>query len=45
MPGPMSAPNGNALITISSEARKKAGRTGKTDLVNERKERKAGKSK
>ncbi|AFF28441.1 hypothetical protein FDI11_gp35 [Mycobacterium phage Tiger] len=43
MPGPMSAPNGNALITISSEARRKAGRTGKTELVNERKDRKAGK--
>ncbi|ALH46908.1 hypothetical protein AVU87_gp37 [Mycobacterium phage Theia] len=45
MPGPMSAPNGNGLITVSPEARRKAGRTGKTELVNERKERKAGKSK
>ncbi|QXO14291.1 hypothetical protein SEA_CHASER_52 [Mycobacterium phage Chaser] len=37
MPGPMSAPNGNKLITMSAEARKKAGRTGKTELVRERK--------
>ncbi|QFG14293.1 hypothetical protein [Mycobacterium phage MS810] len=37
MPGPMSAPNGNALITYSAEARKKAGRTGKTELVKARK--------
>lgn len=37
MPGPMSAPNGNALITMSAEARKKAGRTGKTELVKARK--------
>ncbi|ASR86036.1 hypothetical protein SEA_APPLETREE2_53 [Mycobacterium phage Appletree2] len=36
MPGPMSAPNGNSLITVSAEARKKAGRTGKTEVMKAR---------
>ena len=35
MPGPMSAPNGNAQITYDKEARKKAGRTGKTEVQRE----------
>lgn len=37
MPGPMSAPNGNKLITYNVDARKKAGVTGKTELMRERK--------
>ncbi|WP_268793878.1 hypothetical protein [Mycolicibacterium mucogenicum] len=40
MPGPMSAPNGNYGITVSPELRKKAGRTGKTELMNDRKGKK-----
>jgi hypothetical protein len=40
MPGPFSAPNGNKLITVDPEARKKAGRTGKTEIVNARKGKK-----
>lgn len=37
MPGPMSAPNGNALITRDREARKKAGGTGKTAFNRDKK--------
>lgn len=32
MPGPMSAPNGNAIITRDADARRKAGKTGKTEV-------------
>lgn len=31
MPGPMSAPNGNSLLTLKSEARGPNVRTGKTE--------------
>lgn len=31
MPGPMSAPNGNALLTLKGEARGNNVRTGKTE--------------
>jgi len=39
----MSAPNGNKVITYDVEARKKAGVTGKSELVRERKSKASSK--